>query len=211
VPVVSLPIQDLVLRGTRVQQILRPLAGRPPAWRPVTTTAKYIIGVHEGAPTQTDYRAWRFSTVVRNLRAQYFELWLRSDEEHRTSWYLDRAYLNIFKVDRDTGQETKFLCLHCDPNFVDAPAITNENLSSSDEGDDSDEDSPSRGDYKRSPHLHIKIAGVPFSRAHIALNSDYLSQVLSSVESLTTSMEHAIQMLRDEVFDYINAKLGGQH
>jgi hypothetical protein len=107
----------------------------------------------------------------------YFELWKRIDED---LWFLDRAYLNMYKTDPATRQESKFLSLHCDPNEPDeAPHAI----------------------YKKGPHLHVQAADDPFPDAHIALAGRDLGPVLSSVDSLSRAIGWAVCMLRDEVLN----------
>ena len=178
-PVIQITSNELGPRGERIRELLRPLARQPggPAWQPKTTQYNYIIGTHDGSPTHSNHREWRFATFVPNLRATYFELWKRVDEE---SWCLEQAYLNMFRTDLATREESKFLSLHCDPNESD--------------------DAP-HAIYKRGPHLHIQAADEPFPHAHIALTGGRLDVVLSSVDSLSEVIEWAVRMLKEEVLD----------
>ena len=178
-PVIQVTSEELGARGQHVRKLLRPLSKRPdgPAWRPKTTQYNYVIGTHDGSPSSSSHQDWRFATFVPGLRAMYFELWKRVDDE---SWCLDRAYLNIFQTDPTTRTESKFLSLHCDPNEPD--------------------DAP-HAIYKRGPHLHIQAANDPFPHAHITLTGEHLGDILSSFDSLFRAIEWAVRMLKEEVFD----------
>lgn len=98
-------------------------------------------------------------------------------------WYLDRAYLTIFRTDPTTRAEVEFLCLHCDPN----------------ESDNAD-----HGIYKQGPHLHIRAAEDPIPHAHIALNRGHLEDVLTSAHNLSEAMELGVLMIKEEVLDTIH-------
>ena len=178
---IQLGVHELRNRGEQVRQLLRPLSKRPggPAWSTKRGTAEFIVGTHEGSPLQSSHQDWRFSVFIPNFRAMYFERWLRSQEDHREFWYLNRAYLDIYQIVGPT-QENKFLCLHCDPN---------------------EPDGASHVLYKRGPHLHINAASYPISSAHIALNAGFVAEILSSTDSLTEAMRIALVMLKEEVLD----------
>ena len=175
-PIIQITSKELKSRGQHIRELLRPLSKQEdgPAWQPKTTPYNYVIGTHDGSPSSSSHQDWRFATFVPDLQAGYFELWRRIDE----FWYLDRAYLNIFKTDPIARTEKKFLSLHCDPNEPD--------------------DSP-HAIYKRGPHLHIQAARDPFPHAHIALAGRHLDVVLDSFESLFQAMEWAVHMLKEQV------------
>ena len=176
-PFIQVTSKELGARGQYVRELLRPLTRRMdgPAWQRKTTQYTWIIGTHDGAPPHSSPQEWRFATFVPDLRATYFELWRRVDEE---SWCLHQAYLNIFRTDPAMREESKFLSLHCDPNESDdAPHAT----------------------YKKGPHLHIQAADDPFPHAHIALTGKHLDMVLSSVDSLSEAIEWAVRMIKEEV------------
>jgi hypothetical protein len=178
-PVIHITSNELGPRGNRIRELLRPLASQPggPAWKPKASQYSYIIGTHDGSPTHSNHREWRFATFVPGLRATYFELWRRVDEE---SWCLEQAYLNVFRTDPATREESEFLSLHCDPNESDdAPHAT----------------------YKKGPHLHIQAADDPIPHAHIALNIGHLEAVLNSVDSISEAIRLAVLMLKEEVLD----------
>jgi hypothetical protein len=181
-PIIQVKMEELEHRGEYVRQLLKPIAKRSsgPAWQRKSSVGEFIIGTHDGSPIRSDYRDWRFTSVVHNFQAMYFEIWRRSEVKEKEYWYLYRAYLSIYQIDRGQQKETEFLCLHCDPNEADnAPHAI----------------------YKRGPHLHINVANHPIPHAHIALNRCHLEEVLNSVNSLTEALKLAIQMLKDEILD----------
>lgn len=184
-PVILSSATELKSRGVRIQKLLRPLTGRTagPAWSPRIGPLNWIIGTHDGSPPQSDHQDWRFATVVPRLRANYFELWKRTDVDEE-SWHLDRAYLNMFLRVREeaTFTEKKFLSLHCDPN---------------------EPDHADHAKYKKEPHLHVQAADEPFPHAHIVLTGGYRDMVLDSIDSLSEAMEWAVHMLKDEVLNAI--------
>lgn len=178
--VIQVASRKLYSRGQCIQELLRPISKQSsgPAWKQTGKgTYNCVIGTHDGSPPSSSHQDWRFATFVPGLRANYFEVWKRVDEE---SWYLDRAYLNIFQTDPTTHTESKFLSLHCDPNEQD--------------------DAP-HAIYKKGPHLHIQAASDPFPHAHIALTSEHLDVVLGSFDSLFKAMEWAMYMLKEQVLD----------
>jgi len=190
-----MPIQALQSRGNDIRNMLSPISAASraggPAWQPRSGSSEFVIGMHDGSPSGSDYREWTFATIRPDVRAQYFERWLKFEERGREHWYLERAYLNIYKVRRASPDLSEFLCLHCDP-VATADEAENETQRESLE---------KQAHYKRHPHLHIIAAETPFPHAHIALQVGFLDQVLGSTESLTKAMGCAVQLIRDEIFD----------
>ena len=80
---IQITSKELGARGQYVRELLRPLSRQSdgPAWEPKTTPYTWRIGTHDGSPPSSNPREWRFATFVRGLRAEYFELWRRVDEE----------------------------------------------------------------------------------------------------------------------------------
>jgi len=171
--------RDLSLRGDQIRKFLVPLAKAPggPAWQTRTPVGSFIIGTHDGSPSASDYRDWRFSTIIPGYRAMYFELWIKQDPK----WYLDRAYLSIFRIEHGSRDETELLCLHCDPNEPPGEHTL----------------------YKIGPHLHIVLAEHPIPHAHIALNKCHLDDVLLSLRSLSAAMAEAVLLIREEILEAI--------
>ena len=166
-------IGDLASRGKDLSRILGEICTVKPAWQPRSRVGEYVIGLHSGAPAQSDYRDWRFPTFVAGVHAMYFELWrVLSDTAH-----LDRAYLSLFRT-AASGGEQELLALHCDPN---------------------EPDGAEHAVYKQGPHLHLATSEVPGPHSHIALNRCHLEEVLKSRESFTRALHLALIMLRDEV------------
>jgi hypothetical protein len=182
-PNILLEIEDLNSRGEKIRGLLRPLTRRPdgPAWQRRSRSRVFIIGTHDGSPTQSDFRDWRFSTFVPNYRGMYFELWRSINEK---IWYLDQAYLNIYRSEPHEHTEAEYLCLHCDPNEPEhAPHSI----------------------YKRGPHLHIKGGSpAPLPKSHIALQQDvHLDVTLNSCDSLMHALSWGIRMIKEEILDEI--------
>jgi len=167
--------KDLARRGTRIMKLLRPISLRQsgPAFSKVPGPTYIIFGAHDEARPTSDYRDWRFSITVPGFVAMYFELWRF---ESRDRYLLEKAYLNIYKR-VDAGEE-EVICLHCDPSL-------------SEEAD--------HVKYKRGPHIHMSVAGYPYSRAHIALRGPDVSEKLESAESIHNALTWGIEMIRDEV------------
>lgn len=197
-PNVTLSISDLASRGNDVRTMLLPIAAAEqeggPAWQPRSSSSEFVIGTHDGSPAGSDYRNWTFSTVISNIRAQYFERWLKFDNMGQEIWYLERAYLHVYIVNRASGDRKEILCLHCDPD--DEPDVKLK-----DDAPEKYQRLLKQSYYKKHPHLHVKVADPPFPHAHIALHVGFLPRISSSVNALTEAMGHAIQMIKDEVLD----------
>ena len=157
--------KELVGRGARIMELLRPISLREtgPAWSRQTKGGAYIIiGTHDEAQPTSDYRDWRFSISARGFSGMYFELWR---QESRDRFALEKAYLNLYQ--RSGREEKEIICLHCDPSL---PA-------------DAD-----HARYKRGPHIHMAVAGYPYSRAHIPLQGPDIMPVLRSTDSSITRL-----------------------
>jgi hypothetical protein len=182
-PAIELEIEDLKSRGDQVRNLLRPLTRNDfgPAWVNKNQNRIFVIGTHDGSPPTSSYREWRFSTFVPNIRAMYFELWR---ELIGGKWYLDRAYLSLFKTDLPKQKEIEIICLHCDPN----EPLDSEHIA-----------------YKKGPHLHIKgVTPYSLDQSHIALQQErHLDLVLSSSEELTIALTWGIRMIKEEILDTI--------
>lgn len=183
---IVIPSRSLNHRGAKVQKLLRHISfdsQNGPAYSNIPYHRGHLIGFYGGQFRPGDHpRDWRFKTIAPSIYAMYFEQWIPSETGKHSSWYLDRAYLNLYELSdqRFMDSEKEFVCLHCDPNETDVDA---------------------HSDYKRVPHIHIKAAQEPIPQAHISLNLDFSDKVLNSVETLFSSLETAIVMLRDEILD----------
>jgi hypothetical protein len=174
--------KDLARRGTRIQQLLRPISPwtSGPAWtRLPLGTSQIIIGTHDEARPSSHYRDWRFTIDARSHHAMYFEVW-RTETQNRL--VLDQAYLNIYEK---TGtSEKEIICLHCDPSL--AP--------------DAD-----HAKYKRGPHIHMSVAGFPYDRAHIALQGPDIAAILKSADALDGALAWGVEMIRDEIIALVRS------
>lgn len=196
-PSIKISVQDLQSRGNDIRQMLVPITARQdggPAWQPRSGSSEFVIGMHDGSPSGSDHRNWTFATVRADVRAQYFERWLKFEERGRERWYLERAYLHLSRVDAASRNLIEFLCLHCDPD-----AAPDEKLK--DTAPETYNRVAKQSFYKKHPHLHVIAAEAPFPHAHLALQVGYLDQVLSSIDSLSEAINQAVQMIRDEVLD----------
>jgi len=192
---VRIPIQALQSRGNDIRDMLGPIAAAShaggPAWQPRSGSSEFVIGTHDGSPSGSDYREWTFATIRPDVRAQYYERWLKFEDRGREQWYLERAYLHFYKVKPASRELLEFLCLHCDPA---AAAGESENETQRVRLE-------KQAHYKRHPHLHVIAAETPFPHAHIALQVGFLDAVLASTESLTKAIGYAVQLIRDEILD----------
>jgi len=135
-----------------------------------------VVSAFESRPDRTGHRNNTFRTACSDLLAQYFELWRESTPAD--SWRLEKAYLNLFLIDRQRQTQGELVSVHCDP-FESGPGAR----------------------FKQGPHLHVKAASHPLPRAHFPLNLSHLHLVIASVGSLTVAMTQAIEVIRAEVVD----------
>lgn len=172
--------QELIHRGGRIQELLRPIspwAAGPAYSRLSRGTTHVIIATHDEARPSSHYRDWRFTIDARRHHGMYFEAWR---VETRNRYVLDQAYLNVYE--RIGMQEREIICLHCDPSLPpDAE----------------------HGRYKRGPHIHMSIAGSPFDAAHIALQGPDLAPVLRSPDTVHNALVWGVEMIRDEILTLI--------
>jgi len=140
-------------------------------------TSRIIIATHDGSPTSSHYRDWRFTIEARRYHAMYFEAW---GLEARNQFVLEQAYLNIYE--RTGTDEKEIICLHCDPSL--SPDAEH-------------------AKYKRGPHIHMSVAGFPYDRAHIALQGPDLAPVLNSTATLHSALAWGVEMIRDEIIPLV--------
>jgi hypothetical protein len=180
--------EALLARGHEICKMLVPLAGRSQLAYCVTSNRSGLtIGVHSGSRPDLNVTDWRFSTVVRGIRAGYHERWIAVDEK-RQRFYIERAYLHLYRRRLYELDETEIVALHCDPN----------------EADDDDDALLKHAVYKRGPHIHVSAAEQPFPHSHLALNATQVDEVLSSIESLHSAVQSGIVLLRDQVLDLLD-------
>lgn len=172
-------------RFTKIPQLLKDIVDNPTllGCKQVPGRDQYIIGVYDGAtPPNLDYRNWRFRTLGTDFRANYFEIWYPMDTKQK-EWYLYRAYLTLFKIDRVITEENPIVALHCDP---------------------SESDDEPHAKYKKGPHIHMLTAGDPLHHSHISLNNPrYLnSHILTSFEDFSIHLSDAMKFLSDQVIQF---------
>jgi hypothetical protein len=163
----------------RTQEIARILAPLAPPSRRIACMRRLLnrqtaLVAHLGQePSEPDPDQWRFPTRVPLIRASYYEIWQPVGQ----GFCLNRAYLHLY-VRKDQREEKQILALHCDPNEL-----------------------PSQKHYlyKAGPHVHMSAAEDPLHRAHIALNTSNLTDVLKSVGDLTFALKTAVTMVDDQV------------
>lgn len=176
-------------RAKKMQKTLRTLSPLKsgPAYKILSTNQPFkgskVISFFDGkSQPDSNYTDWRFKTTQRNIFAMYYERWVPADIHRSSKSYLDRAYFHIYELE-DNGQPDslkEFVCLHCDPNEPDQQAHVM---------------------YKRVPHIHIKAAKEPIPHSHISLGIEFSEQVLQSADTLFTSFESAIFLVKDEILN----------
>lgn len=168
-------------RGSEMSSLLLPLRGIErggPAWerRPFGQSRIKLVARDSDLTPNVD--EWRFATFLRDFRAAYQEVWVSVDPVRQRYWCLEKAYLNIYRVNRVTHENDEFVLLHADPEEPDTTAGAR---------------------YKQCPHLHIKAATEPIPHAHIALAHGYIDVILSSETNLFSSMRLGIELICDEI------------
>jgi len=184
-PKIKLTEKELSKRGPELNKLLGPLLRNPkeggPAWSRKTRQGFQVVIIARDKELTNNYESWRFATFHRDFKAVYYEIWLPLDVAKQDSWYLTKAYLNIFRIDRTKRDEKEYVCLHIDP----------------------EESEGVNAKYKQSPHLHIKAAEDPIPKAHIAIVNGFLEQILSSEKQLFRAMKLGIELIRVEILDRI--------
>jgi len=181
-PRIKIGSEEVWGRGPRLRELLAPLTrgsrGGGPPYEALPRQNRIIFAVRD-AKTSGDYSKWRIRTFHSSFIAAYHEEWVPIEPDTQDEWFLKRAYLTIFRVNRKLMKEEEFLCLHCDPE----------------EGDSS----TSTAIYKQGPHLHIKAASHPIPKAHLALAHAFIDQVLASDDDLFTVVRKGIELICDEI------------
>ena len=178
---IELPESSLSNRGQSIRRLLLPIARQKggPAHKRQTVRNEIIIGAVDTTASESNYRSWRFLTTAKDYRGMYFERWIQKSQRERV-FYLDRAYLHIYRLNRVSGDEKEILCLHCDPN---------------------EPENALHARYKRGPHLHLMSSEQPFPHSHIALALHSLEDLLTSMDKLSLGLEKAILMIREQFLD----------
>ncbi len=117
----------------------------------------------------------RFKTSIPGIKASYYEIWSYENPDY----VLQRAYFHLYK-DYKNQDEKAYLLLHADP-----------------------QDDDIHGDYKRSPHLHIKLQDEDdiIPHAHIALNLYDLDSIYKSIKEFDIAFKKSILMLKEQILD----------
>src|SRR5215475_9213787 len=119
----EIDVEALFARGHEICQMLTPLAGKSRlAYEVVSSRSMVVIGVHSGTRPEFGVTDWRFSTVVRGIRGGYHEHWIAVDEK-RQRFYIERAYLHLYRRRAGESDETEILAMHCDPNEPDDSGV----------------------------------------------------------------------------------------
>ncbi len=166
-------------RIDEVQKFLRPIRRHPTLhcqfYRPQYAGGK-VLAAHDGEPDGSDFHSWQCRTTAKTVWFTYFELWKPTAQ--RENWFLDRAYMHLFRADADTRTLIQMLCVHADPNCEDAMPLRL---------------------LKRGPHIHVSTAEAPLPECHFALNFGHLQRVLSNSARFTRAFRDAIHMVADDV------------
>jgi hypothetical protein len=88
-----------------------------------------------------------------------------------------KAYFHVYLA-LSPENEKEMIFLHCDPQ----------------EQQDTD-----HFRYKVAPHIHVEIAGSPWSGAHIPLCDGWQAEVLASLDSLDRAFTRGIEFIVNEV------------
>ena len=116
-----------------------------------------------------------FKTRNRLFKASYYEIWDKVPGTKQDYW-LNRMYFHIYKIDEDSTKE--YVLLHTDP--ID--------------------DDITHGDYKRSPHIHIKdISDDNIAHAHIALNITDYDEAFSNITNLNDCFQKHVKMIANQI------------
>ncbi len=114
-----------------------------------------------------------FKTINPNFNASYFEIWDRRD---KNEFYLNKIYFHLYSIEERENKE--YILLHTDPSDPDV----------------------THGDYKRSPHLHIKrTTDLKIPHAHLALNINDYDKALSSISEMDKCFKNHINMLVNQI------------
>jgi hypothetical protein len=178
---VYLEEKDLIKRESKLRLLLEPISthNSGPASKRVSRKGEIIFGLYDGSFSDIDYRDWRFDTYKKQYSGMYFEKWCYAEESEK-NWYLERAYLSLFKIEKYPPTEKEYVALHCDPF---EPKESKHFF------------------YKVGPHIHIIQAEQPLPHAHIPLNRCHLDEVLNSIDDLSRALEKGIEMLKEQILD----------
>lgn len=149
----------------------------------IPNSDQYILGTFDGSRSSNAYRDWRFSSYRQGFRCMYFEEWHAIDSSKKI-WRLRQICFSLFRTISRTD-EPEVLAIHCEPMEPDGQRHTK---------------------YKRGLHLHVSAAIQPIPHAHFAINNDYVSQVMTSIDTLSQAIESAFMMVNDQVISHSDWK-----
>jgi hypothetical protein len=171
--------RELLERRNVIRQFLRPIANnRGIACGSVNVGASRVLAAHDGIQLARSYRDWRFRTASRDIQCQYFELWTAVTSGRE--WFLDRAYLHVFLINRQSRQEEELIAVHADPNNTDAMPLQA---------------------IRKAPHLHVTQVETWLQRSHFSLTAGYVDRAVRSVTEFTRVFTEAVKIVRWEVIN----------
>ena len=173
-------------RISQIKDLIKPIAAnknifpkRVPAFQ---NDSKIIFCVTEN-PRITDLNQFsnhsnineRFKTINPKFLASYYEMWDKQIESKQT-YKLNRIYFHLYT----SAEDKEYILLHTDPSDNDIK----------------------HGNYKRSPHLHIKHTNDDnISHAHFALNINDYDVALSSLNEIQKCFKNHIEMLSHQILN----------
>jgi hypothetical protein len=171
--------RELLERNNVIRQFLRPIAKRRDVGcNSVSVGLARVIAAHDGSQMARQYRDWRFRSACRDIHCQYFEVWdvLKSGRE----WALNRAYLHVFLINRESRQEQELIAVHADPNNTDALPLQA---------------------IRKAPHLHVTSFEPWLQHTHFSLTVGYVDRAVRSVSEFTRVFSEAVKVVRSEVIN----------
>jgi hypothetical protein len=115
----------------------------------------------------------RFKTINPLFTASYYEIWNKFIKS-KQDYCLNRIYFHLYL----SNEDKEYVLLHTDPSDNDIK----------------------HGNYKRSPHLHIKHSKDNIiSHAHFALNINDYDIALSSLDEINKCFQNHIDMLAHQI------------
>ena len=133
-----------------------------------------IFAASWGHRDNNRYKDWRFETRNSEFPASYAEIW--SSIGRGKNFRLEHVYFQIY---RDMGRDV--------PHFP-LLAVCSQ---------------PYKGNANGvGPHVHVKCAAYPIGKAHIALESMSISDVLTSVDDFDEALKHALKMVDTEILGH---------
>lgn len=208
---VKIELKNLYNREDSIKEMIKPILAE--IWfatKPQKSSVNtYRIDLSNSAGHQ-------LQTTLPDYKAEYFEVWLRSDEGvgEDELWNLDRAYFTLLKKNIDTEDYDEFLSLHCEAGFL---ATRTKGIAIGNY-DEVYEKQKNQEKYQRLIHLHLKFLNqyaiekdCPvhsflsvnncLSKSHIAVTLGRDKFEFDSLDSMSEAMKQAIKMISDEILD----------